>query len=121
MHVQDPDATRKSVRVDYPDPLIILVSGKKPVPGANGPIPAAVAALTHSIIRSLLMTRLKFATATILAVAALASLGAAAVVAARIDDPKPPPTSPSAAPIARGSHLPFLVSFFSLRLCVSPS
>ncbi len=39
------------------------------------------------------MTRLKIASATILAMAAFASLGVAAVIAARIDKPDPPPSS----------------------------
>ena len=66
----------------------------------GGPIPATVAALTHSLIRSLLMTRLKVATATILAMAALASVGVAAVVAIRIDDPKQPSSSTKSAQVA---------------------
>ncbi len=66
----------------------------------GGPIPATVAALTDCIIRSLLMTRLKIAAATMLAMAAIASVGVAAVVATRIDDPKAPRTSPRAAQVA---------------------
>ena len=66
----------------------------------GGPIPATVAALTHSLIRSLLMTRLKIASVTVLAMAAIASAGVLAARAARPDDPKRPPPAPAAAPIA---------------------
>jgi RNA polymerase sigma factor (sigma-70 family) len=66
----------------------------------GGPIPAAVAALAHSLVRSLLMARLKIAFVAILAMVALASVGVVAAGAARPDTPKPPPLAPAAAPIA---------------------
>jgi len=66
----------------------------------GGPIPATVAALAHTLIRSLLMTRLKIAFLTILAMAALASAGVVAAGSGRFDAPTPPPPAVSAAAIA---------------------
>ncbi len=66
----------------------------------GGPIPTTVAALGHQLIRSLLMTRLKIATAAILAMAALASAGVVAAGARRPDAPEPPPAAPAVAPVA---------------------
>ena len=63
----------------------------------GGPAPTLVAALTQSVIRSLLMARLKFASVTILAITALVSTGIVVVRAARRDDPKlPQPALPAA-------------------------
>jgi len=67
---------------------------------AGGPIPAAVAGLAHALSRSLLITRLRIAFVTILAMAALASGGVVAVVAGRFDAATPPSPALTAAPIA---------------------
>ena len=66
----------------------------------GGPTPALVATLTHSIIRSLLMSRLKLASITVLAMAALISAGMITVRAARLDDPKSIPPASSTAQAA---------------------
>ena len=70
------------------------------VAATGGPIPAAVAALAHNLIRSLLMARLKIALVTFLAMAALITTGVVAVRAARLDDPTPPPPASSSSPKA---------------------
>jgi RNA polymerase sigma factor (sigma-70 family) len=59
----------------------------------GGPTSVAVAALTHTIIRGMLMTQLKIASAAVLAVTALASLG---VITASGGWPESPPPLPEA-------------------------
>jgi RNA polymerase sigma factor (sigma-70 family) len=65
----------------------------------GGPIPVAVAALTHSLIRSLLITRLKLMTAAVLALGTMISAGVVTLGAVRPDAPSPPPPAPAAASI----------------------
>jgi RNA polymerase sigma factor (sigma-70 family) len=68
------------------------------VAGATGgTIPTAVAALTHTLIRSLIMTRLKLSMLAFLALGSLVSGGLVAVVAARSHEPVPAQATPSAA------------------------
>ena len=57
-------------------------------------VPAAVATLTHAMIRSLLLTRLKLASMAVLAMAALLAAGIV-TAAARHDSHKPPPPAPA--------------------------
>ena len=57
---------------------------------SGGAVPAGVATLITSVIRSLLLTRLKLASLAILAMAALLSAGIVTATAARHDSPKPP-------------------------------
>ena len=63
----------------------------------GGPLPTVVAALAHTLIRSLLMTRLKIALVTFLAMTALASASVVAAGAGRLHapssaSPEPPAT-----------------------------
>ncbi|HKI17512.1 MAG TPA: sigma-70 family RNA polymerase sigma factor, partial [Isosphaeraceae bacterium] len=57
----------------------------------GGPTPAAVAALTQTIIRGMLMTQLKIASAAILAAAGFVLIGVVALGEARPDSPRPAP------------------------------
>ncbi len=56
----------------------------------GGPVPASAATLAHTLLRSLLMTRLKFVAVGVLATAALVASGISAALAGRPDPPKAP-------------------------------
>ena len=77
----------------------------------GGPIAPAVAALTHSLFRSLLVTQLKMMTVAALALGTLISAGVVALAAARPDAAKPrssaalPPWCPRPSPTARSLRL----------------
>jgi RNA polymerase sigma factor (sigma-70 family) len=66
----------------------------------GGPLPTTVAALTDTLIRSLLMARLKIVSVTVLGMVALASVGVVAVGAARpgASSPAPPERAAQAPP-----------------------
>ncbi|QEH31875.1 ECF RNA polymerase sigma factor SigE [Aquisphaera giovannonii] len=82
--------------------------------GAGGTVPPAVASLAHSLIRSLLMSRIKTMAVGILALGAMISAGVVALAAARPEPapsatptPTPPPpraASPPPATEGRGSR-----------------
>ena len=67
----------------------------------GGPIPPAVAALIHSLLRSLLMTRLKTMAVTALALGMLVSAAFVALAVTRPDpaSPSPPAPTPAATPL----------------------
>jgi RNA polymerase sigma factor (sigma-70 family) len=65
----------------------------------TGTTSATVAVLTQTIIRGMLMTKMKTASMAVLIAAALASVGVVAVGAGRPDDPKPVVKAPIAAKV----------------------
>ncbi len=82
---------------------------------SGGPTSAAVAALTHAMIREMLMTRLAIASAAVLAVTALACVGVIASAGGRPDSPPrvpgltvvaDPPTAAPSQPAAMDNSLP---------------
>jgi RNA polymerase sigma factor (sigma-70 family) len=69
------------------------------VAATTGTTSATVAVLTQTIIRGMLMTKIKIATTAVLIGAALVSAGVVAVRAGRPDDPKPVMRAPIAAKV----------------------
>jgi RNA polymerase sigma factor (sigma-70 family) len=89
------DASRESAKAAVP----VAWSQAAMTAAAGGPIPAAVATLTHSLVRSLLMTRVKMMAVAALATGALISAGVVALAAARTAAPRPESPAPVAAKI----------------------